>query len=133
MPILFFLGLAFAYYILIPIIWSFFLSFEINSSVNDFSIELESRFGEYIKLMMYLLFSCGLSFLFPIFLLILAKMKLVSVNQLRKQRKYFFIGILIFSAVFTPPDIISQIGIALPLILFFEISILLIKFTSKKD
>ena len=132
-PILFFLGLAFAYYILIPIIWSFFLSFEINSSVNDFSIELESRFGEYIKLMMYLLFSCGLSFLFPIFLLILAKMKIVSVNQLRKQRKYFFIGILIFSAVFTPPDIISQIGIALPLILFFEISILLIKFTSKKD
>ena len=105
----------------------------INRIKCDFSIELESRFGEYIKLMMYLLFSCGLSFLFPIFLLILAEMKLVSVNQLRKQRKYFFIGILIFSAVFTPPDIISQIGIALPLILFFEISILLIKFTSKKD
>lgn len=132
-PFLFFLGLAFAYYLLIPIIWNFFLSFEINSNLNDFSLELESRFGEYMKLIMYLLFSCGVSFLFPILLLILSKMNIVNVKSLRKNRKYFFVGILIFSAVFTPPDIISQLGIAVPLILFFEISILLISFTQKKD
>ena len=81
---------------------------------------------------MYLLFSCGLSFLFPIFLIILSKLKVISVEILRKQRKFFIIGILIFSAVFTPPDIVSQIGIALPLLIFFEIAILLIEFLNKK-
>lgn len=131
-PFLFFMGLVFAYYVLIPIIWKFFISFEINATMGSFSLELESRFAEYMKLMMYLLFSSGVSFLFPVFLLILSKMKIVNETNLKKQRKYFFIGILIFSAVFTPPDIISQLGIAIPLILFFELSILLIKFTSKK-
>ena len=131
-PILFFLGVIFAYFILIPIIWKFFLSFESAQSSDYFSIELESRMGEYMKLIMYLLFSCGLSFLFPILLIILAKLKVVSVESLKKQRKFFFIGILIFSAVFTPPDIISQLGIAIPLICFFEISLLLINVLIKK-
>ena len=85
-----------------------------------------------MKLIMYLLFSCGLSFLFPVFLIILSKLKIINVEILRKQRKFFIIGILIFSAVFTPPDIISQIGIALPLLIFFEIAILLIEFLNKK-
>ncbi len=131
-PILFFLGVIFAYFILIPIIWKFFLSFESVQSSDYFSIELESRMGEYMKLIMYLLFSCGLSFLFPILLIILAKLKIVNVESLRKQRKFFFIGILIFSALFTPPDIVSQLGIAIPLICFFEISLLLINVLIKK-
>ena len=131
-PVLFFTGVLFAYFILIPVIWSFFISFQIPQTDNYFSIELESRFGEYMKLIMYLLFSCGLSFLFPIFLIILSKLKVISVEILRKQRKFFIIGILIFSAVFTPPDIVSQIGIALPLLIFFEIAILLIEFLNKK-
>ena len=132
-PILFFTGVFFAYFIIIPIIWEFFLSFESNQQNNNFSIELESRLGEYMKLTMYLLFSFGLSFLFPVFLLILAKLKIVTVTILKKQRKYFFIGILIFSAVFTPPDIISQLGIAIPLVVFFEISLFLIKVLVKDE
>ena len=124
----FFLGVLFAYFILIPIIWNFFLSFQSIQQDNYFSIELESRYGEYMKLIMYLLFACGLSFLFPIFLMILAKLEIVTVQSLRNQRKYFFIGILIFSAVFTPPDIISQLGIAVPLFIFFEFTILFIDF-----
>ena len=86
-----------------------------------------------MKLTMYLLFSFGLSFLFPVFLLILAKLKIVTVTILKKQRKYFFIGILIFSAVFTPPDIISQLGIAIPLVIFFEISLVLINILIKNE
>ena len=131
-PILFFTGVLFAYFILVPVIWNFFISFQVMQTENYFSIELESRFGEYMKLIMYLLFSCGISFLFPIFLIILSKLKIINVEILRKQRKFFIIGILIFSAVFTPPDIISQIGIALPLLIFFEIAILLIEFLNKK-
>ncbi len=129
-PILFILGLFFCYFFLIPVIWKFFLSFE-NFIDGSFSIELESRYSEYMKLTMYLLFSCGLSFLFPIFLIVLTKFKILSIKQLKTNRKYFMIGILIFSAIFTPPDIISQIGIAIPLLIFYEFSILFINIFTK--
>ena len=131
-PVLFYLGVLFSYYLLIPLIWEFFISFENLSSSNYFSIELESKFNEYMKLTMYLLFSAGISFLFPVFLLILAKLKIINSGMLRNNRKYYFIGILIFGAVFTPPDIISQLGIAIPLIVFFELSILFIDILNKK-
>ena len=81
---------------------------------------------------MYLLFSTGLAFLFPILLIILSKLQIITAVSLRKNRKFYFLGILIFGAVFTPPDIISQIGIAIPLILFFELSIYIIKIMNKK-
>lgn len=126
------MGVIFAYFILIPVIWEFFLNFENYGSSSLFSIQLESKFNEYMKLTMYLLFSSGLAFLFPILLIILSKFKIVTVESLKKNRRFYFIGILIFGAVFTPPDIISQIGIAIPLILFFELSIYLIKFINKK-
>ena len=131
-PVLFFLGLLFAYFILIPIIWNFFVSFESMSSQEYFAIELESRFSEYMKLTMYLLFASGLAFLFPVLLLLLSKLGLVSIEGLKKNRKYYYIGILIFGAVFTPPDIISQLGIALPLFIFFELSIFFINLSKKK-
>ena len=85
-----------------------------------------------MKLTMYLLFSTGLAFLFPILLIILSKLQIITAVSLRKNRKFYFLGILIFGAVFTPPDIISQIGIAIPLILFFELSIYIIKIMNKK-
>ncbi len=130
-PILFFLGVLFAYYILIPLIWSFFISFE-NFMQNGFNLELESRYSEYMKLTMLLLLASGLSFEFPIFLIILTKLNILNVNILKNNRKYFFIGILVFSAFFTPPDIISQLGIAIPLIIFYEFSIVFIQYFFKK-
>ncbi len=130
-PILFFLGVLFAYYILIPLIWSFFISFE-NFMQNGFNLELESRYSEYMKLTMLLLLASGLSFEFPILLIILTKLKILSISILKNNRKYFFIGILIFSALFTPPDIISQLGIAIPLIIFYEFSIVFIQYFFKK-
>ena len=131
-PFLFYIGVLFSYFFLIPIIWDFFVSFENLKSSNYFSIELESKFNEYIRLTMYLLFSTGFAFLFPIFLLFLAKLKIINAEILRNNRKYYFIGILIFGAVFTPPDIISQLGIAIPLFIFFELSIYFIDFLNKK-
>ena len=131
-PFLFYVGVLFSYFFLIPVIWDFFVSFENLKSSNYFSIELESKFNEYIRLTMYLLFSTGFAFLFPVFLLILAKLKIINSQILRNNRKYYFIGILIFGAVFTPPDIISQLGIAVPLFIFFELSIYFIDFLNKK-
>ena len=132
-PILFFIGVLFSYYFLIPVIWNFFLSFE-NFIGDSFNVELESRYSEYMKLTMYLLFASGISFLFPILLIFLTKIKILNVVHLKKYRKYFIIGILIFSAIFTPPDIISQVGIAIPLLIFYELSIIFIKiFILKKN
>jgi len=130
-PLLFLTGVLFAYYFLIPIIWSFFISFE-NFMQNSVPLVLESKYSEYMKLTMYLLFTSGLSFEFPILLIILNKFKILSLKTLKEKRKYFVIGILVFSAIFTPPDIISQIGIAIPLIIFYEFSLLLIKFLNKR-
>ena len=130
-PILFFFGIAFAYFILIPLIWSFFISFE-NFFSSGLNLELESRYSEYMKLTMFLLFASGMSFEFPILLIILTKFGIVDIKFLRKNRKYFFLGILVFSALFTPPDIISQLGIAIPLIIFYEVSIAFIFFFMRK-
>ena len=130
-PVLFIIGVIFAYYILLPLIWSFFLSFE-NFFSNGLNVELESRYSEYMRLTMMLLLSAGLSFEFPVVLIILTKFKILSIKTLKNNRKYFFIGILIFSAIFTPPDIISQLGIAIPLIIFYEFSIIFINFFLKK-
>lgn len=99
---------------------------------NGFNLELESRYSEYMKLTMLLLLASGLSFEFPILLIILTKLKILNISILKNNRKYFFIAILIFSALFTPPDIISQLGIAIPLIIFYEFSIVFIQFFFKK-
>ena len=99
---------------------------------NGFNLELESRYSEYMKLTMLLLLASGLSFEFPILLIILTKLNILNVNILKNNRKYFFIGILVFSAFFTPPDIISQLGIAIPLIIFYEFSIVFIQYFFKK-
>ena len=130
-PILFFLGVFFAYFLLIPIIWNFFISFESFFS-SGFNLELESRYSEYMRLIMFLLLASGLSFQFPILLIVLTKLRILNIRLLKNNRKYFFIGILIFSALFTPPDIISQLGIAIPLIIFYEVSIVFINFFIKK-
>ena len=130
-PILFILGVIFAYYLLIPIIWSFFISFE-NFFQSGLNLELESRYSEYMKLILYLLLASGISFELPILLIILTKLKILNIKILKNNRKYFFIGILVFSAIFTPPDIISQLGIAIPLIIFYELSLIFIYFFLKK-
>ncbi len=130
-PVFFISGVMFAYFFLIPIIWDFFISYE-NFLKSSIPVELESKYSEYMKLTMYLLFASGLSFEFPVLLIVLSKLGLISYETLKTKRKYFFIGIIIFSAIFTPPDVISQIGIAIPLIIFYEFSLLLIKLTKNK-
>ncbi|GIR26573.1 MAG: hypothetical protein CM15mP40_11810 [Alphaproteobacteria bacterium] len=83
-PILFFLGITFAYFVLIPFIWSFFISFE-NFFSSGLNLELESRYSEYMKLTMFLLFASGMSFEFPILLIILTKFGIVDVQIFKKK------------------------------------------------
>ncbi len=123
-PILFFLGGAMVYYLVIPLAWDFFLSFQIAGGENALSIELEPRISEYLSLVMRLIFAFGIAFELPVLLLLLAKARIITADGMAKNRKYAVLMAFIAAAILTPPDVISQVMLAIPVILLYEISII---------
>tara|TARA_B100000963_G_scaffold361847_1_gene400260 strand:+ start:5493 stop:6242 length:750 start_codon:yes stop_codon:yes gene_type:complete len=132
-PILFLLGGLLVYYLVMPLAIKFFLSFETVGSTNTLPIQLEAKVNEYLSLIMRLIFAFGLSFQLPILLNLLARIGVVNSNYLKKIRRYFVVIIFTVAAILTPPDPITQIGLAIPLLLLYELSIITVKFTEKKD
>ena len=130
LPILFYIGGFFVFYFVMPRAWEFFLSYE-NSSIN-IPLVLEVRISEYLDLIIQLAFAFGLAFQLPVVMVILGSLGLVGPNSLRRKRRISIVVIFIMSAIFTPPDVISQIALAIPLILLYEISIILCKLVEKK-
>lgn len=124
-PLLFLSGAALVYYFLFPIAWQFFISFEIPSAESSMPIQLEARVSEYLSIVTTLILAFGITFQLPIILILLIKNNIVSVEKLRAFRKYAVVIILVLAAILTPPDVISQIALATPLLLLYEISILL--------
>jgi sec-independent protein translocase protein TatC len=131
-PILFFLGGIVVYYVVLPMAWPFFLSFQTSASETSLPIQLEARVSEYLDLIMTLIFAFGLCFQLPVLLTLLGKVGLITADWLAAQRKYAVIVVFIVAAFITPPDIISQVLLAVPLLALYEISILLIRYVSKK-
>ncbi len=130
-PILFFMGGAVVYYLVLPMAWPFFLSFQTNASETALPIQLEARVSEYLDLIMTLIFAFGLCFQLPVLLTLMGKAGLVSAEWLAKQRKYALIVTFIVAAFLTPPDVISQIMLAVPIMGLYELSIILIRYVSK--
>jgi sec-independent protein translocase protein TatC len=126
-PFLFFLGGALVYYVVLPMAWTFFLSFQSTGKDTVLPIMLEARVGDYLDLIMTLIFAFGLCFQLPILLGLLAKAGVITAEWLAAKRRYALIIIFIMAAVLTPPDIISQISLSIPLIGLYEISIFLIR------
>lgn len=131
-PILFFLGGATVYCIVLPMAWKFFLSFQSTGADTVLPIMLEAKVGEYLDLTMTLIFAFGLCFQLPILLGLLAKTGVITADWLVKQRRYAIVIVFIVAAFLTPPDIISQISLAIPLMGLYELSILLIRHLNLK-
>ncbi|HLR20528.1 MAG TPA: twin-arginine translocase subunit TatC [Tissierellaceae bacterium] len=115
--ILFFLGALFSYLIVLPLVINFFISFQIDE------VEAMISFSNYLSFVITVVLSFGLVFELPIFMTIIVKLGLVSTRTLRKNRRFAILIIFILSAILTPPDVISQILLAIPMLLLFEVGI----------
>ena len=131
-PILFFLGGMLVYYLIMPLAIKFFLSFESTGMSTNLPIQLEAKVNEYLSLVMKLIFAFGISFQLPVVLSLLARVGVVDSDFLKKRRKYVIVIIFAAAALLTPPDPITQIGLAIPLLILYELSIFSVKFIESK-
>ena len=120
------------YYLIMPLAIKFFLSFETSSDIVNLPIQLEAKVNEYLSLIMRLIFAFGISFQLPVLLTLLARVGFIDSEYLKKRRKYVIVIIFAVAAILTPPDPITQIGLGIPLLILYELSILSVKIMEKK-
>lgn len=130
-PICFLIGAAVVYYGIMPLALGFFLGMQ-QTDPNGVSIEMVTRVSEYLSLIMTLLLAFGVCFQLPVILTLLAQVGLIGVDNLKAWRKYAIVAIIVIAAFLTPPDPISQIGLALPLLALYELSVFAVRIVEKR-
>ncbi len=130
-PILFLLGAALVYFVAMPLAMRFFLSMQ-ETGDSGVQILLTAKVSEYLSLIMMLMLGFGICFQLPVLLTLLARAGLVTAATLKHYRKHAILGVFLAAAILTPPDPISQIALALPTLLLYEISIFAVKLAEKK-
>ena len=122
-PILFIMGAALVYYGLMPVMIHFFLGFETPGGPGELPIRLQAKVSDYLDLVMSFIFAFGLSFQLPVLLTLLGRVGLISSDFLKKNRRYAIVFVFVVAAVLTPPDVISQFSLAIPLLALYEASV----------
>jgi sec-independent protein translocase protein TatC len=131
-PVLFILGASLAYFVVIPYAFKFFVSFETPGGPGALPIEIEAKVNEYLSLVMTLLLAFGVAFQLPVLLTLLARAGIITSQGLISKWRYAVVGMFGVAAVLTPPDVVSQTSLAIPLILLYILSIFSCRYVEKQ-
>jgi sec-independent protein translocase protein TatC len=130
-PILFLIGAALVYFVAMPLAMTFFLSMQ-ETGEDGVQIVLTAKVSEYLSLIMMLIIGFGICFQLPVLLTLLARAGLVSSDTLKYYRRHAILGVFVVAAVLTPPDPVSQVALALPTLLLYEVSIRAVRMVEKR-